>query len=168
MTTWKRRAGQRLWPGRDLSRSGWKSAIASHFVSSPRPLPSTPSNSPTWVTRIPELAYRNSHCHAQLSLERFHHVDFGLAFEFTKNLLRFRKPPFPLLREDQLVVDEDIEDPPSALDERGVHTGLFLDGGRQTGGPGEVVSPPAIRDFDFHFDLQSRNVLDLARLPNSE
>ena len=60
------------------------------------------------------------------------------------------KSPFGLLGEDQLVIDEDVEDASSALDELGVLACLLLDGGRQTGGPRKIISGRAIRDRDLH------------------
>jgi len=62
------------------------------------------------------------------------------------------KSSFGLLGKNQLAVYEDFEDPASALDEFGLRTGLFLDGGRQTGGPREIISGRAIRDRNFHCD----------------
>ena len=55
--------------------------------------------------------------------------------------------------EEKVAVGVHIENAAAALDERGFVTRRILDLGRQTGGPGEVVSLPAVLDGDFHRDL---------------
>jgi len=61
-----------------------------------------------------------------------------------------REPALFLLGEKLLVVDRDDEDAAAAADElRFEPEGLF-DLGRQTGGPGEVVSNSAVVDSNVH------------------
>jgi hypothetical protein len=55
-----------------------------------------------------------------------------------------------VLREDPLPVHDDVEDAVVTADERGGHAGRLLDLGRQTGGPGQVVSTTAVGDLDLH------------------
>jgi hypothetical protein len=59
---------------------------------------------------------------------------------------------------DDLSVDGDGEDAAVALFEAGGDAELFLDGGLQTGGLGEVVSLSAVGDQNVHpFLLESMN-----------
>lgn len=51
---------------------------------------------------------------------------------------------------DQLAVDLDVEDSASALDQLGIDSELLLDGFRQTGGRGEVVSFDTILNGYVH------------------
>jgi hypothetical protein len=51
---------------------------------------------------------------------------------------------------DALIIDVDEEDAAHAFLEVGGDPVLFLDGGLQTGGLGEVVSLAAVRDLDLH------------------
>ena len=60
-----------------------------------------------------------------------------------------------LLREDQAAVSDDLEDAAVALDQGRRDAVLLLDLGRQTGGPGQVVSAYAVFD---------RELLHLAKL----
>src|SRR5262249_56750491 len=53
-----------------------------------------------------------------------------------------------VLGEDELAVLLDVVDAPAATDQRGVDAVPVLDRGRQTGGPGFVVSDPAVRDLE--------------------
>ena len=55
-----------------------------------------------------------------------------------------------LIRVHDLLADEDFEDATRALAQRGGDAVLFLDGGLQTGGLGQVVSLAAIDDRDVH------------------
>ena len=57
-----------------------------------------------------------------------------------------------LLREDQAPVEDDFEDAAVALDQGRRDAVFLLDLGRQTGGPGQVVSAYAVFDRDLlHF-----------------
>jgi hypothetical protein len=55
-----------------------------------------------------------------------------------------------VLREDEVAVDLDVEDPTPARDELGFDPVLGLDPARQTGGLGRVVSTRAVGDSDLH------------------
>src|SRR5690242_10644252 len=55
-----------------------------------------------------------------------------------------------MLREDEVAVDEHVEHAAASLLERWIHTLLPLDRGRETRGPGEIVSGHAVLDPDFH------------------
>jgi hypothetical protein len=57
-----------------------------------------------------------------------------------------------VFREDLLLPREDVEDASASADELRVFSELRLDLGRQTGGPGQVVSNAAVMDDDLHFD----------------
>ena len=60
-----------------------------------------------------------------------------------------------LLREDQVAVQHDLELAAAALDQGGVDAALFLELGRQTGGPWKIVSSDAVGDLDLrHGALQ--------------
>jgi hypothetical protein len=52
-----------------------------------------------------------------------------------EDLLRLRKASDLLLREDQLVIHDDVEDATVAPDQNRLDSQLALDLGRQTGGP---------------------------------
>jgi len=58
-----------------------------------------------------------------------------------------------VLGEDPAAVRDDVEDAVVALLQRRIDADLALDRGRQTGGPGEVVSTHAVRDLDGHRSL---------------
>lgn len=62
------------------------------------------------------------------------------------------KAAFVVFGEDTMVAGEDIEDPATAADQLGVVSKLRFDLGRQTGGPGQVVSDAAVMNDDLHFD----------------
>ncbi len=62
----------------------------------------------------------------------------------------FREAPGLVLAVDEPAVRLDVKDAAGTLDELGVEVVLALDGGRQTGGPGVVVSLHAVRDADLH------------------
>ncbi len=64
----------------------------------------------------------------------------------------FRESAGFLLAVDQLAVDGDIEDAAATIDELDVSTELGLDGVRQTGGLGSVVSFHAVFDGNVHVD----------------
>ena len=70
----------------------------------------------------------------------------GQRAELVDDLALAREAPFLLLGEERLVVGGDDEDAAGAADELGVDAELFLDLGRQTGGPREVVSNAAVVD----------------------
>jgi hypothetical protein len=55
-----------------------------------------------------------------------------------------------VLREHELAVGSDIENAVRALDELGLDAERLPDLGRQTDGPGQVVSGNAVGDGDFH------------------
>ena len=71
-------------------------------------------------------------------------VDLG------EDLLVLRETVGRLVGVDRGPVDEDLEDPARALDERRGDAVLVLDGGLQTGGLGEVVSLSAVQDPKVH------------------
>ena len=62
------------------------------------------------------------------------------------NLVSFGKPLLLLLRKDQRAVGRHVELTAGADDDVGVDAESLLDGGRQTGGPGQVVSNFAVAD----------------------
>ena len=59
------------------------------------------------------------------------------------------KPLALVLREDHLIIDDDVEDAIATLNQRRVDAERFLDAGRQTGGLGTVLSPPAVGNRDL-------------------
>ena len=61
-----------------------------------------------------------------------------------------RIPALAVLGKNQRAVGSDIEDTAAALDELGLHSELPGNFGRQTGGPGQVVSDHAVGDGDAH------------------
>jgi len=68
-----------------------------------------------------------------------------------RNLLVLREPLLRLLREDELAVDGDLEDPASRLDELDLDVGVErLQLGGQTDRLGLVVSLHAVLDRDLH------------------
>ena len=73
---------------------------------------------------------------------------------------------FFLLGEDRLAVDADDEDAAAAADELTVDAELLLQRGRQTGGPGKVVSNAAVVDANVHRVL-TRMAVTLSRPPRS-
>jgi hypothetical protein len=54
-----------------------------------------------------------------------------------------------LLGKDQLAVQHHLELPALPLDELGFDTACVLDLGRQTGGPGKIVSLDAVGDLEL-------------------
>ena len=70
--------------------------------------------------------------------------------DLREDLLVGREPVRRLVRVDDVVVDRDLEDTAVPFLENGGDSVLRLDGGLQTGGLGEEVSLPAIRDHDVH------------------
>jgi ABC-type phosphonate transport system ATPase subunit len=67
-----------------------------------------------------------------------------------QNLVVFREAPGLVFAVDEPAIGLDVEDAASTLDELCVEAVFALDGGRQTGGPGVVVSLHAVRDADLH------------------
>ena len=67
-----------------------------------------------------------------------------------EDLFRLGKSTEGLLGEDQLAVAGDLENASLPFDQPGFDTELLLDLGRQTGGPGEIVSDAAVFDLDSH------------------
>jgi hypothetical protein len=70
-----------------------------------------------------------------------------------EDLLELGPAPGLFLREDDLTVECDVQLSTTALGERGVEATRLLDLGRQTGGPGQVVSGDAVRDLELHVVL---------------
>ncbi len=66
------------------------------------------------------------------------------------HLARVGETPDPVLGEHELAIDSDVEDSVGTLDEHGLGAESFLEVGRQTGGPGFVVSSSAVSDSDVH------------------
>ena len=67
-----------------------------------------------------------------------------------EDLVILREATQCLLREDQIAVGNDLEDTAAAIDQLCLDAELALDGGRQTGGLGAVVSFHAVFDGDSH------------------
>lgn len=70
--------------------------------------------------------------------------------EKREDLVLFGEASDAVLREDQAIVLVDVEDPAVPADEFRFRAGRFLDPGRQTGGPRQVVSATAVVDRDRH------------------
>lgn len=66
------------------------------------------------------------------------------------DLPRVWKPAFPELREHQITIDSDVENPTTTLDQAGLEIELPFQLGRQPGGPRQVVSLGAVFDADVH------------------
>src|SRR5262249_4002939 len=79
------------------------------------------------------------------SSSAFRHSAQGLQYLFAVG-----KAARAVLGIDQRTVRRDVEHAVAALDELGLHAELCRDFGRQTGGPGEVVSTDAVLDGDAH------------------
>jgi hypothetical protein len=71
-----------------------------------------------------------------------------LAHERVEHFCLVGKPMLAVLREQQLAVERHVEDPTAALLERGDDVELTLYRGRETRGPGLVVSRDAVADRD--------------------
>ncbi len=56
-----------------------------------------------------------------------------------------------MLAEDAISINHNVEDTTGSFDQFGDDAGFGLDGFRQTGGTGFIVSLPAIGDRDVHF-----------------
>lgn len=67
-------------------------------------------------------------------------------FQEGLHLSLLRKAIQSLLREHQVLVEPHLEDPAGAADQLRVEPETILNRGRQTGGPGLVVSSPAVLD----------------------
>jgi len=61
-----------------------------------------------------------------------------------------RETALGLLREHQLAFERDLELTAASADERRVEVTGLLERGRQTGGPGKVVSLDAVADLERH------------------
>lgn len=70
--------------------------------------------------------------------------------DLLQHLVQLRPASGLLLREDELAVEDDLELSAGTLDERGIEATRLLDLGRQTGGPGQVVSLHAVGDLELH------------------
>jgi hypothetical protein len=112
---------------------------------------------PEWRRRIgPTLAARGLHTIRNDSKRR--DVSSALSAwsshraQFLDDLGLGRKAIFLCLRKDQLVVDDDVEDSAAEANDLRFESELFLDLGRQTGGPWKVVSNAAVFDRDGHAD----------------
>jgi hypothetical protein len=71
----------------------------------------------------------------------------------TEDLPGVGEAVFLVLREDQFAVRKDIELAAPPGDDEGVNAALLLDLGRETRGPGLIVSHHTIADLDSHGDL---------------
>ena len=69
------------------------------------------------------------------------------------DLLRTGKAVVPVPGEHELAVCRDVEDAVRPFDELGLDAQCLLDLGRQTDGPGQVVSNCAVSDPNFHWEL---------------
>jgi hypothetical protein len=67
-----------------------------------------------------------------------------------EHLFRRGESAFLFLREDELAVHAHFEHAAATTRERRVDAALLLDLGRQTGGPGQIASLPAVKDLDRH------------------
>jgi len=76
--------------------------------------------------------------------------------DLRQELVQLRPAADLLLGEDELAVENDVELSAGALDERGVEATRLLDLGRQTGGPGKVVSLHAVGDLEVHVVCSGR------------
>lgn len=72
------------------------------------------------------------------------------AGELGDDLLLGGEATLLVLGEDDLAVDAHVELATAAVLERGIDAGLLLDLGRETRGPGFVVSNHAVGDDDLH------------------
>ena len=77
------------------------------------------------------------------------------ALQLRDDLVVFGIPSHLVFREQDLPVHLDVEDTSGALHQQGIETELFLDLGRQPGGPRQVVSAHAVGDRDPHGVLPS-------------
>ena len=73
----------------------------------------------------------------------------------------------PVLAEDEVAVETDVEDAATALDQLGLNAVLLLDHLRQTGGFGQVVSFSAVFDGHFHVVLSSSGCQRILAQPSS-
>jgi len=74
----------------------------------------------------------------------------GSSAQCLDDLPRFRIAAFPVLGKNQRAVGGHVEHAAATRDELGLHSEPFGDRGRQTGGPGQIVSNRAIGDGDAH------------------
>jgi hypothetical protein len=73
--------------------------------------------------------------------------------QLAEDLLVFRKASELLLREDQLPVHGDFEDPATAFDQARLYLEFLIDGSCQTGSLRKVVSSDAVLDPYLHLNL---------------
>lgn len=70
--------------------------------------------------------------------------------ERSDDFLRLGESAYRFLGEDDFSVRGNFEHTSTAGDQLRFNTQLFLQLGRQTGGPGEIVSLATVHDLDFH------------------
>lgn len=76
-----------------------------------------------------------------------------------EHLSRFRVPPQRLLGEHELAVDGNLKESPGRLHQPDLGIGVgLLQLGRQTGGPGSIVSDNAVLDNHMHGATPGREV----------
>src|SRR5438874_3770756 len=110
-----------------------------------RPL-TAPAGGVSWLETPPASA---STAAAAASRYRMLFPGFGDALlHGDQDLVLLGEAPDLVLREDRLSVEDHVEDPVLALRELGIDPEIALDGGRQTGGLGQVVSDRAVNDLD--------------------
>jgi len=73
-----------------------------------------------------------------------------LGRQLREDLLQLGEAVFLLLREHEPPIHAHLELTAAAARERRLDAATLLDLGRQTGGPGQVVSGPAVADLDLH------------------
>jgi hypothetical protein len=74
----------------------------------------------------------------------------GPSADGAQDLVILGEPAHLTLREDQLAIQRHFVHTAGAFHEAGLHLELLFDQGRQTGGPGKVVSLAAVFDLDPH------------------
>jgi len=74
----------------------------------------------------------------------------GPGADGAQDLVVLGEPARPTLREDQLTIRCHLVHTAGAFHELGLDVELLFDEGRQTGGPGKVVSLAAVFDLDSH------------------
>jgi hypothetical protein len=83
--------------------------------------------------------------------------------QFLDDLRLGGKTPLLFLREEGVVADGDDEDAAGTADEIGLEAEGLPDRGRQTGGPGKVVSNAAVVDSNAHAQWYPFNAIYLRR-----
>jgi len=94
---------------------------------------------------------------------------FWSGAQFLDDLALGRKASLFFFGEENEVVGGDDEDAAAAADELTVDPEVLLDRGRQTGGPGKVVSNAAVVDSNAHEfqTVLTRTAVTLSRPPRS-